>query len=518
MSNYRKHIDRLFKEKLGNYRETPPPDVWESLETRLDGLAPVPSGFPFRWVAHIVIISAIVILGVVVSKEKMSNSGNTQTAPLAQNNTTQGAQPAPSGDIENTPGTQPAQAGVDETSATVSSNTTTSGDNNYEVDNKQAVPFNNAPHNAYPKQTSLTSSKNKQKKNPQTRNYVNKTTSVNPSSSYNDPQTTTSSYQKSPISNPAPEDFTNDPVTDASPNTTLSVVTKPEVPTGTENIKSTTTPPVAAAIKGKTKHKPVFSLFEAGVKMGYEGGFTSEAARKAVVSPYVQYNLSPKFSLMIQPAIKAAASPNRTIGAPETYYSANPENAKVTQNGPTVVKSVTSGSTIITTYTTSYTYSQTHDSIVKTNKTGGTAMEYELPVMLKYNVTKHLAVYGGPNMVYTSYPAITEETYSQKGITRSYDKTIVSNTAPTGTPALTGFTYSGKNISSDDGPLVPAQSGYQFRPGYMVGVSYTYRTKWLVDAQIQQNPAKADYKGGININAPLSAPYFRLSVGYKLTK
>jgi hypothetical protein len=138
--------------------------------------------------------------------------------------------------------------------------------------------------------------------------------------------------------------------------------------------------------------------------------------------------------------------------------------------------------------------------------------------MLKYNVTKHLAVYGGPNMVYTSYPAITEETYSQKGITRSYDKTIVSNTAPTGTPALTGFTYSGKNISSDDGPLVPAQSGYHFRPGYMVGVSYTYRTKWLVDAQIQQNPAKADYKGGININAPLSAPYFRLSVGYKLTK
>lgn len=220
---------------------------------------------------------------------------------------------------------------------------------------------------------------------------------------------------------------------------------------------------------------------------------------------------------MIQPAIKAAASPNRTIGAPETYYSANPENAKVTQNGPTVVKSVTSGSTIITTYTTSYTYSQTHDSIVKTNKTGGTAMEYELPVMLKYNVSKHLAVYGGPNMVYTSYPAITEETYNQKGITRSYEKTIVSNTAPTGTPSLTGFTYSGKNISADDGPLAPAQSGYQFRPGYMVGVSYTYRTKWLVDAQIQQNPAKADYKGGININAPI-APYFRLSVGYKLTK
>ena len=74
MSNYRKHIDRLFKEKLGNYRETPPPDVWDTLETRLDGLTPAPSGFPFRWIAHIVIISAIVILGVVVSKEKMSNS------------------------------------------------------------------------------------------------------------------------------------------------------------------------------------------------------------------------------------------------------------------------------------------------------------------------------------------------------------------------------------------------------------------------------------------------------------
>ncbi len=517
MSNYRKHIDRLFKEKLGNYRETPPPDVWDALETRLDGLAPVPSGFPFRWIAHIVIISAIVILGVVVSKEKMSNSGNTQTAPLAQNNTTQGAQPAPYGNTESTTGAQPAQTGVGETSATVGSNTTTSGRNNYEADNKQASPVNNTPHNASSKQMALASTKSKQNKKPQTRNYGNKTTSVNPSSTYNAPKST-SSYQKSPISNPSPEDFTNDPVTDASPNTTLSVVAKPEVPAGTENIKSTTTPPVTAAIKGKAKHKPVFPLFEAGVKMGYEGGFTADAAKKAVVSPYLQYNLSPKFSVMIQPAIKAASSPNRTIGAPETYYNANPEDAKVTQNGPTVVKTVGSGSNIVTTYTTSYTYSQTHDSIVKTNKTGGTAIEYELPVMLKYNVTKHLSVYGGPNMVYSKYPAITEETYTQDNIVRSYDKTVVSNTAPTGTPTLTGFTYTGKNISSDDGPLVPAQSGYQFRPGYMVGISYTYRTKWLLDAQIQQNPAKADYKGGYNLNAPLSAPYFRLSVGYKLTK
>jgi hypothetical protein len=52
----------------------------------------------------------------------------------------------------------------------------------------------------------------------------------------------------------------------------------------------------------------------------------------------------------------------------------------------------------------------------------------------------------------------------------------------------------------------------------MLGVSYEYSKRWLVDALIQQNPANKDIRGGADINVPLSATYFRLSVGYKLTK
>jgi hypothetical protein len=56
------------------------------------------------------------------------------------------------------------------------------------------------------------------------------------------------------------------------------------------------------------------------------------------------------------------------------------------------------------------------------------------------------------------------------------------------------------------------------RVGYMIGLSYEYSQRWLFDALIQHSPLKPDVKDGYNLNSSLSSPYFRLSVGYKLTK
>ncbi len=95
MSNYWKHIDDFFREKLGRYRETPPPDVWEALDKQLDGLIPSPTtpSAPrpsFRWLGHLAMVSLVAVLSIPLVK-KLTGSKATQAtavpveAPVAAN-------------------------------------------------------------------------------------------------------------------------------------------------------------------------------------------------------------------------------------------------------------------------------------------------------------------------------------------------------------------------------------------------------------------------------------------------
>jgi hypothetical protein len=251
--------------------------------------------------------------------------------------------------------------------------------------------------------------------------------------------------------------------------------------------------------------------------MGFEGGFDAGAANKFVVSPYLQYNLSPRLSVMLQPAIKAANTSGKNIGTPQSYYKTN-EDGKIATDYVTPYTQTIGGSIVIVNYRSEYTYTQTHDSIVKSYKAGGNYTEFELPILLKYALCKKLSVYGGLNLVYSKTAGITENTFSKKGILRSmdvYDTTILAPTAP---PANVGITYNGTPFSNYTGPLYTTQQSSQFRLGYMLGFTYTCRERWLLDALVQQAPAATDVKGGYNLNTPLSSTYFRLSIGYKLIK
>ncbi len=501
MSNYRKHIDNFFKEKLGKYRETPPPDVWEALESRLDGLAPAPVTPPYRWLIHSAIISSILMLGVYVGVQKMNSTTNNtdssvQTIAAVRNQANSTHQTTVTNTI--TAQQQP----------TSSANSTTPG-----IATNEETPSTNNTSTIYKKGAeqlaAITPKRNKI--NHITRNHDKKATPVTVKDTYQ----YAASHQKS-ATNPSSEDETESIINAASPNTTLSVVSKPStVPAGTKN-ESTNTPSAAVAKNNNSKHKPIFPRFEAGVKMGYEGGFSNDAAQKAVVAPYLQYNLSPKFSILTQPAIKIASVRERQIGSAETYYSANTEDGKVTP-GAVINKTRIDGTIVYPEYWSVYTYTQKHDSIVKTNKIGGTSMQFELPVLVQYKIGKKTGVYGGVNVTYSKLTTIRENTYTQKDIVRSYNDTVITATIPAPVPSM-GIEYTGKDIDSYNGPMRPAQSGSQLGVGYMVGVNYQLSKKIIVDALIQQTPSKADYKGGYNINAPLSAPYFRLSIGYKITK
>ncbi len=510
--SYRKHIDDFFREKLGKYRETPPPEVWEELAGRLDGMAPATPAVSYRWLWHIAIVSVIVLLSVSAGRKLMnqtdSSDGNAPLNVSANTSTnTNTTTPAPVNNVkpmavqENNPdkgNITPAPA-----------NSTSAGT---AVPNPQTAGNNNNPQS----NTAIAMNKgSKAKPGLTNKNYVPK--SVTPNKTEN--QFAANNYTSKPLaSNPAPDETNENDPTNASPNTTLSVVTKPEtIPATVKKDVTGIKKQMNVADGNKTKNRPAFARLEAGVKMGFEGGTTNDAARKFVVSPYAQFNLSPKLSIMVQPGVKIANVPDRNIGSPESYYSIN-EDGRWNQ-GPTTKYPEVIGGHLDTISVTRYTYSQTHDSIVKSHKIGGTTMQYELPILLKYNLTKSFSVYGGLNLVYSQLIDIKENTYAVKNIYRSVDYYDTFTVTPNGHPASSGLGYAGVPYPNDyKNTVVPAHTGNEFSVGYMVGFTYAYHKKWLFDALVQQSPVRSDVKAGYNINNSLSVPYFRLSIGYKLTK
>jgi hypothetical protein len=154
---------------------------------------------------------------------------------------------------------------------------------------------------------------------------------------------------------------------------------------------------------------------------------------------------------------------------------------------------------------------------VKSYHTGGAYTEFEMPFLLKYAITKKFSVYGGVNIALTKLTGITESTYTKTGISRSVDTTFTTSTAMTTPPSIsTIITYSGIPFQEYKSPLYTSQSESKLTTGYMIGFSYECYKKWLFDALIEQSPYKPNVVGGYNVNTPISSPYFRLSVGYRI--
>jgi hypothetical protein len=532
MNKYRKHIDQFFREKLGNYRETPPPDVWDDLEQRLDGLAaaPKPAAPGGRWMWHVAIVSVILFMGASAVKKYYNSAVTANTDKAVAVNQSANTGIPVTGNNANSTTSEPTTAASSQpaTENAVNDNNTDNSSNNYNNQNSNTAiaqnlhtgSTNNNNHQNHSKTTvngakkgtaAATHNRTSGKTNKNTNNaYVKNTYSSS---------TTPSTYNNT-LSNPATEEAANENRPNASPNTTLSVVSKPEDPKNPTKKDITENKKTGTQNHNLKKTKPSFARIEAGIKTGFESGFTTDAAYKFVVSPYVQFNLSPKFAIMAQPAVKATMMQSHNLGTPTSYYKINSETSELTTNS-SVPNTVSVGSTTDTvSWTSKYRFSQAHDSIVKSNKTAArTIMQYELPILMKYNLTKHFAVYGGVNVVYSQMVTIAENTITVKNISRTLDTTITTTNAPApGGPSGLGFNYTGTPYSQYSGPMKPAQTGYQFAVGYMVGFTLTAHDKWLFDALVQQAPARQDVKAGYNINTPLSATYLRLSIGYKITK
>lgn len=507
MKNGKKHIDDLFREKLGDYVEAPPSDAWSELDTRLDTITPpaVPRA-PYRWLGHVGMVSVIAVLSVSVftkyiggKKDAASTSYNSQEISNIETSNK-------SGDVGvETNGAKEVEVpGIAETAAPGNEqNLTESANEGAEVNERQSSPGKSggAIGLAYH------SSRGSRSKGKAVLFHTVAPTATGEQG--NEPHVSENVLLSSSLEG---EERKIDNQSVTLPGSNLKSERKLPLLADAKPMGKNVPDKMAAA---KERANIDFPRWGAGVKVGYERGFDNIAAKKLAVAPYVQYNLSRKVSVMVQPAVKFANSATRTISS-RNYYKANDDGQVATVEN--YIEPRAEGGIIDTYHYSRFRYTRSHDSIVKSEKIGGQYMEFELPVLMRYTLTKSVSVYGGMNMIYSKLSGVKEGTYS-KNIVTSIDTLMSARSVnPTPAPVNDIISYSGTPISDYNGPLYPSSQVNHLRFGAMVGVTYEYSNRWLLDAMVQQNPAPRDMKGAFNVNAPLSSTYFRLSVGYKLTK
>ncbi len=516
MIKYRKHIDDFFREKLGNYREAPPPEAWGELEQRLDGLTPaLPSSY-YRFLPHIAIISLLVILGISAGKKLVGNAGN--SAPLISSTTGQptslrNTATENSTVVQNQTNTP---AGNSEPGSAVQQNKDnrqeTAGDQQNNSNGNQALPL------SAKKSSKKAGNKNRSNHYLASR-MMGRTAPFGQEGKTNwtgaKPQAGT--VYNAPVNNTQTTEISNSNSA-ASPDLPLSSKShQEEILPGTlkEVIKAGKSQDGVKPAERTKSSKIGFRRFEAGVKGGFEQGFTESAAKKYVVSPYLQYNISRKVAIMTQPAVKYANVSSRNLGS-KSYYD-NYTNESKTYDSVRSIQHI--GGLDETYYTTIFKYTESHDSIVKSYKYGGSYFEFEMPLLAKYALSNRLSVYGGVNVVYSKFNGYTESTYINKGITTS-NRTSVDVPTPNDQQfanAPAGFWYNiqGNNYAEYKGSPYPTQAKGQINIGYQLGFSYNCSNRWMADALLQQAPVSTT---GGNNNPSISTTNLRISIGYKLTK
>ncbi|MCD6012278.1 MAG: hypothetical protein K0Q79_2140 [Flavipsychrobacter sp.] len=487
-----KNLDDLFEEGLGNYTETPPPAAWSAFEKKLGAVPHRGSRFSYRRLLLLAVAGLFVISIPAMKFLPVFNSvGDNGSATIATNI------------VDNTTGSN----------RSISEPATTNTAGNNTID-QSAPNDSDDEHNERSVNKTIAQNAKTNKSIPNRNNNALASKNANGHiTNTEDNESEENITYRSNLSKPAPVD---EPAENKQDNNNNELAAKPKEETAPA--KAEQKPVVNVAEKNVPKPpKPKYNKWEAGVKAGYELGFDNNAAKKLVVSPYIQYNISRKFSIMLQPAIKGGQLANRRIGTPKSYYKVN-DDSSITRHIDSNVF-VPGGGLM---YIVKDTFTQSHDSIVKTYSIGGKYFEIETPLMLKYNISKKFSVYGGVNIVYSQAVAVKESTYTSEPITRTVGaKPILRQygvAPPPPNSVNSEITYTGTSISDYNGPAYKGSDASTLRAGYMAGLSFEVTNRVLFDLLVQQAKTRPNLQAGYNVNTTLSAPYVRFTIGYKLTK
>ncbi len=256
---------------------------------------------------------------------------------------------------------------------------------------------------------------------------------------------------------------------------------------------------------------------EAGIKAGIEAGFKKYTMNKLVVMPYLRYSVSRNLSVLLQPGFKFGRLSRTDMGTSAAYYSIT--NSSVTANHIIVNAADTLAPDTIT---RRYLYNQTYDSLnIGYATERRNYFEFELPVMLQYNVTKNFSVYGGINFMFGKTIRLKENRQEFKGLSKSntvsYAPVPVTEQDPIPPSIDSMFSY---NATPYTGSVMPAQNPLAdpLRVGYMIGVNYKIGKRWTAEIMVQQMLNNANYIPDEKVRTIHKQPYVRIGVGYRLFK
>ena len=556
MKNSEKNIDDFFREELGGYTETPPPALWDALEKKLVATPAPASRLPYHWLAYLAVLLITVGTSFYLYSRHTSGGYIGQGAALVADNNAVNATQYTNSTNNSDSKSSPIAKGSETNSPVASSKTNPATETNNAGDNKEIVAANlsNTPlgsnvKNAAPKKGSVLENSYKklerlskqtpanklhkgnkggqQQKGTLLKGGNNNTVNGVAENLVAGVSAANNSKQGGPNNNGAELAADNNPVAnkqilqDAKTGTKKDIENKKEL---ANKPKAETTPIAKPVVK---KEQPKYAKFEAGIKTGYERGFDNTSAQKIVGSVYLQYNISPKLSIMVQPGVKESYLNSLRVGKQANYYQV-PEGAKTMDGVRTGADSTTmlvipNIGDLGLLWVRNYYYAQRHDSIVKSYKIGGRYTEYEMPLLMKYKLNKNLSVYAGVNMVMGKTLSIQETTTNYSIDIMKVVHTYGGYYSPAPPPPPIGevFSYQGTPYSSylASGPLYSSKSTTQFRFGYMLGFSYEFADRWMVDGLLQQTPSTGNSTiGGVNINQALGNAYMRMTLGYKLSK
>ena len=119
-------------------------------------------------------------------------------------------------------------------------------------------------------------------------------------------------------------------------------------------------------------------------------------------------------------------------------------------------------------------------------------------------------------MVYSKKQGVHEETKVWADqVARGEVSTLLPVNAAATLPTNTGLNYTGTPLASYSGPTYPDDRSGLMRMGYMLGVSYEFKKRWLADGMLQQSFVPANLQGGTDLNKSFGLPYIRLTIGYR---
>lgn len=247
---------------------------------------------------------------------------------------------------------------------------------------------------------------------------------------------------------------------------------------------------------GYTKH------FDLGFKLGYETGFKTAAINKFIAGPYVQYYVSDRLSIMLQPAIIYGQARNISVPGSESFY--NPTGTTV--DTQTVIHS---GHPYL-----QYTYNHTYDSIWVNYNSNKTTLEVELPLILQYHLANGISFGAGMNVTAGKLISIEEQ---KQSVNLSQVAVFLVDHSGVHPPPDTSHSFHHSVMPYSTRSVLNPSPPASLRIGYLLGVYYTHR-RWNWELTLRQNISGIKNINNQHIREAYSQPYIRLSLSYRLSK